>query len=187
MRKNIFTVLTLTGAISVTGCASGSSTAGSTTASTEASSATTGAVAETTAEAAEKLDVKMRKKWIRDIDNKLSPKLAAVPGVSEKLDDEERNEHINSLITDIEKGILDNSQILYRIRELISDIGIGHIYLDYPLELFQNANMEMIPIAERWLAEGFYISTCINATLELLGTKLVSVNGVPFDENYKEV
>lgn len=186
MRKNIFTVLALTGAISVTGCANGSSVATETAISTTAPTTFTETVAESTAESTEKLDAKMRKKWVRDINNTLSPKLAAVPGVSEKLSDEDRNERISSLVADIEKGILDNTQILFRIRELISDIGIGYIFMNVPQELYDNANMEMIPIAGCWLAEGFYINACSNATPELLGTKLVSVNGVPFEEIIKK-
>ena len=68
-----------------------------------------------------------QKEWITTIDGDLRDGLAKSYGVNEYLSEEERNKRLDNLIEKIETENWNDNQIVYYLKELISDIHIAHM------------------------------------------------------------
>lgn len=121
-----------------------------------------------------------QKNWVADL-KQIENELSDMPGVSEYLSDKDRKERINQLIDDVREKDLEDDEIYYRLRELISDIHIAHLAIHRP-ESYYDGERQVYIMAGEWFADGFYIMGTRKENEESLGSKLIAINGISLDE-----
>src|SRR5574344_1472780 len=65
--------------------------------------------------------------WIKDLDGTFRETLAKSAGVTENMTDDERNQRIDEIIDNIKTKDLNDDEVVYSIRKLISDFKIAHM------------------------------------------------------------
>lgn len=123
---------------------------------------------------------KQEEKWIQDIDGDLRKQLNQAAGINEKMSKVERDKRLDEIIIAIREESIDDNEISYRLRELISDFGIAHIELGSPYQYLKGC--EVYPVIGNWYGDSYYIIEVAKEYKDCLGGVLTAVNGYPMDE-----
>lgn len=130
-----------------------------------------------------KIDRKMNKyqQWVADMEQ-LEEVLDSVTGINVRYSGKERKESFSKLKKDIIDKKLDDVDIYFRVREILSDIKINHIGLTEPEEISKRINKYYFPVAGKWFGEEYYIISSDKDNESIIGGKLVSINGLSFED-----
>ncbi len=89
-------------------------------------------------------------------------------------------------ISELKKEIpaLSNTEITLRIQKILAKMGDDHTNVDFiPLIIHDG----VLPLKFQWFPEGIFIMQAQNPYGEILGHKLVAVNGVPADTLFRNI
>lgn len=92
----------------------------------------------------------------------------------------EWNLALNKLKKDIKYNKVDENDIFYRMQELSAILNNGHTYCS------KISEDEYLPIKGKYFEDGFYIVIADSEHKQLLGKKLIAINGVKFEDVEKK-
>lgn len=124
----------------------------------------------------------VKENWIKDIEylSLMLKKTHYDPFC--KLNESDWDNAIEELKQDV--PFLNNDQILVRIHQFVAMIGDGHTTV-----YSQNSNLpeKVLPILTQVFSDGCYIVGAMDSYKELLGAKIITVNGLDFESVYNTV
>lgn len=123
-----------------------------------------------------------QKAWIADIDGQLRTTLAESAGVDQYLTEENRNKRLDDIIQKIKNDNLNDDQIYYEIKKIISDIRIAHMDFYRSQDYTSDDNYLSYLVTGSWFSEGFYVVGINEQYSECLGSELIAINGLSMNE-----
>ena len=126
-----------------------------------------------------------QKDWIDDI-QQIRKAFAKVEGINEFLSDKDRNNRLDYLVKKIQKDNWDTREIVYYLREIISDIRIAHIYFGVPAEYQNIEKLDSYILAGEWFGDDFVIFAAEDDYADCIGSALVAINGKSLEKVIKE-
>ncbi|MCK8058836.1 MULTISPECIES: hypothetical protein [unclassified Fusibacter] len=172
--KKYLLVAVLTATVILSACSSDSTVDQQTQNQTQV---TTQAITEVVAEPASE-DGLTAEQWIEDLDQFKHDLEWYSTGPYQKIGKETFEEMFNQLRADIPS--LTDSQREWRFRELVYSIGDGHIDMWNPEQSSEN-----LPILINEFEDGYFIVNALSDYAELIGEKVISINGVEIEEIVK--
>lgn len=98
------------------------------------------------------------------------------PYIFYNCNEKEWNSSLNKLEKDIKNNKVGENDIFYRMQELSAILNNGHTYCR------KISEDEYLPIIGKYFKDGFYIMIANSKHKQLLGKKLIAINGVEFSD-----
>lgn len=102
------------------------------------------------------------------------------PYIFYNCNEKEWNSSLNKLEKDIKNNKVGENDIFYRMQELSATLNNGHTYCR------KISDDEYLPIGGQYFEDGFYIVAADSKYRQLLGKKLMEINGVKFSDVEKK-
>ena len=84
-----------------------------------------------------------------------------------------------------QKDVTTAEELCWHIRTFLAPLQDGHTYVNYPMK--QNTSHILAPIAFRTIDEGILVRKLPTKYSKLLGSRLISIEGIPVNTLYKEI
>ena len=126
------------------------------------------------------IDETFKEKWV-NATRFIQQVLKTVPGANEKILKEETDAQFDKLVSDIENGLQDETQVYYRLRSIIASMQHVHMGLDYlnreKYPAGKYANLDTV-----WTQEGLILFSADEAYKDSVGLVLTKINGYTIAE-----
>ena len=118
------------------------------------------------------IDETFKEKWV-NATRFIQQVLKTVPGANEKILKEETDAQFDKLVSDIENGLQDETQVYYRLRSIIASMQHVHMGLDYlnreKYPAGKYANLDTV-----WTQEGLILFSADEAYKDSVGLVLTN-------------